>query len=179
MEHAIPEVGSRRAELTALRSAILHRGSDALHVARTATGATRGRSTHRPRIVIVRLSRQSRVRRWPRRAPVSAAQAQWQAPTNAAAWSRCYRSHGAQMYLPQLPSAAASRRTQCAPRSSPGRWRTALSSKTCKKRPATATRLQRSSVIAEVIIPKRRRASPQRTERNAGGRTHLCNQAAN
>ena len=60
-------------------------------------------------------------------------------------------------------SIAATRHTRCGRCSSPRRSRTALSSRTCRRPPDTATRAQRSSMIDAATIPRRRLRSLPRT----------------
>ena len=65
-----------------------------------------------------------------------------------------------------LPSVliAATRHTRCGRPSSRQCLKTALSSKTCKRRPGTATRAQPSCMIGVATTPRRRRASSPHTE---------------
>jgi site-specific recombinase XerD len=54
-------------------------------------------------------------------------------------------------------SIAGTRRTRCAPRSLPRRWRMARSSKTCRKPPDIVTRARRSCMIDVGTTPRRQR----------------------
>jgi hypothetical protein len=160
------QVGLRRAEIAALRVTDLHqnRGYDSLKVMRKGGRAMRWRSTRRP----------------PRGcAPISTRPATPATATgrcfgrcgttasrtlSAGIWTRTRSTAWRENTPARSGSIAATRRTRCARLSSPRRWRTARSSRTCRRLLGTVTPVRRNYMIAGVTTQRKPQASSRRTK---------------
>ena len=164
------QVGLRRAEIAALTVDDLHqnRGFDALRLTRK--GGRRDALAINPQTAPApaRLSGTGRARRPTRTGRCSGrcAATSTRAP-RVARWTPTPSTGWCGNMPAGLASRAATRRIRCGRPSSPRRWKTARSSKTCRRPPGIATRAPPSSMTGAAITPKKPQAFSRLTRQDA------------